>query len=193
MAHSTCLRICAETRSMKLTVATMISMTAAVSAYWKPRIISHNTVPMPPHRPCPPRTPNERWPQIDTAYRRSTVASPAGSRRRPPRAWLTRPCSVQLVACRLLPASRSCQRPRGGVGLDLFALAKQIKLADWNQLTIDRRIEPGKLGDLENDPFFHAGWLRVVAKLKRPLPNACRAQCPSNCRRKPCASTTTAS
>src|SRR6218665_2177642 len=47
------LRMRAETRSMALTLTTMISITAQVSAYWKPRMISHTTTPIPP----PPTTP----------------------------------------------------------------------------------------------------------------------------------------
>jgi hypothetical protein len=57
--HTSRLRSCAETRSMTDTDTTSISSTAAVCAYWKPRITSHSTMPMPP-APTMPTTEAER-------------------------------------------------------------------------------------------------------------------------------------
>ena len=48
-----------DSRSITETVATSISSTAAVSAYWKPRITSHSTMPMPP-APTMPTTEADR-------------------------------------------------------------------------------------------------------------------------------------
>ena len=53
------LRMRADTTSIRLTVTTMMSITAQVSAYWKPRMISHSTTPMPP-APTMPTTEAER-------------------------------------------------------------------------------------------------------------------------------------
>src|SRR5687767_6366179 len=53
------LRMRAEMMSMTLTLTTMMIITAHVSAYWKPRMISHSTTPMPP-APTMPTTDAER-------------------------------------------------------------------------------------------------------------------------------------
>ncbi|MNH46866.1 hypothetical protein D3C79_1098380 [compost metagenome] len=44
---------------MAVTLTMMMIITAQVSAYWKPRMISHNTTPMPP-APTMPTTEAER-------------------------------------------------------------------------------------------------------------------------------------
>lgn len=52
-------RMRADSTSIRLTVTTIISITAQVCAYWNPRMISHSTTPIPP-APTMPTTAAER-------------------------------------------------------------------------------------------------------------------------------------